>query len=177
MIEIPLSQGKVALIDDEDRAIIEDHIWHAACPRKGVRTEDIYYAATNIKKPDGKKTILRMHRLLIDSPPGMEIDHINGDGLDNRRENLRVCTPSQNQGSRRLQSGCASEFKGVVRNKKAKKWQVGLQFQLDGIKHYRYLGCFENEIDAATAYDKAARKHYGDYALLNFPEEEPNGTN
>lgn len=108
-----------------------------------------------------------MHRVITSAPPGMEVDHINGNGLDNRRGNLRVCTKSGNQRNQRVQSRAkTSVFKGVSRWKKNNRWAAFIK--LGG--RPTYLGSFKSEVDAALAYDAAARKHFGAFARTNFIE-------
>jgi hypothetical protein len=109
-----------------------------------------------------------MHRLLVEVNLGQEVDHINGNGLDNRKENLRVCTKSQNLGNQKktkLYGGVAtsSKYKGVSWDKRVQKWVAKI-----GINGKRvYLGLFEDEEKAAEAYNKAALEYFGEFALLN----------
>lgn len=101
------------------------------------------------------------------APKGLICDHKNHDGLDNRRSNLRLCTPSQNSQNRRKQPGCASRHKGVCLSGRLKnKWQAAIW--LNGIRIN--LGHFDNELTAGIAYDRMAGKLFGDFAYLNFPE-------
>jgi len=117
-VEISLTQGKVALIDDEDMELVSKHKW---CVR---REPNNFYAATGVTRPSGVHTVLRMHRLIMDAPRGMDVDHINHNGLDNRRVNLRICTRTQNLRNSRKRKGCSSRFKGVAWCKPAKKWRA-----------------------------------------------------
>lgn len=156
-IKIPLTQGKVALIDDEDYDKIKDIKFYAHF-EKGVK----WYALHSIN--DEK---ILMHRIIINAKPGQICDHINGDGLDNRRCNLRIVTNQQNIMNQRLQKRRkSSKYKGVTWNKNAEKWQTQIRIN----KNNRYLGLFINEIDAANTYDKKALELFGEYARLNFPE-------
>jgi len=108
-----------------------------------------------------------MHRELIEVADGLLVDHINHDGMDNRRANLRAATHSQNMYHRGKRLGATqSKYKGVYWRKRNRKWQALITFQKEKI----YLGYFRNEIDAAKAYDRAARKYHGEFASLNFPE-------
>jgi len=102
-------------------------------------------------------------------PEGMVVDHINHDGMDNRKANLRAATHSQNLCHRRKHSGTkSSKYKGVHWHKFNKRWAARITFKKKTIN----LGYFRNEIDAAKAYDRAARKYHGEFASLNFPESE-----
>jgi len=153
MMRIPLTQGKFALVDDSDYEWLNQWKW-CACRQHG---SNRWYAMR------GARPQILMHQLILNPPKGMESDHINHDGLDNQRSNLRVCTHSQNQHNRSLQQGGASQFKGVYWYKQYKKWQVQL-----GINGNRiFLGYFKKEIDAAKAYNKAAIKYFGEFARLN----------
>ncbi len=152
VVEIKLNDGLTAIIDAEDYERVSKHRWTA---RKGGRC-----AYTN----------MMMHRLIIDAPQGVEVDHANGDPLDNRKENLRLCTRSQNIANTRKprrKKGCQSVFKGVCRHKKSKKWVASVQ---PGGKSYRRY-C-DTEVEAALAYDEMARQHFGEFARLNFPDSE-----
>lgn len=140
--------GVFVKVDDEDFDELSGHRWHLS---EG-------YARSNI---GGKNT--RMHRLICGNPYGMEIDHINADRLDNRRENLRVCTSSENNMNRKTNKGTASGLKGVYRHRK--KWQA--KIQLNG--KTRNLGVHASPEDAARAYDKAAKEMFGDFARCHFP--------
>jgi hypothetical protein len=108
-----------------------------------------------------------MHRLIMGEPPAAMIDHRDGDGLNNSRANLRICTPSQNQQNRKHQALNTSGYRGVTYHKRLARWQA--QLGHDGRKHY--LGVFHNPIDAARAYDLKAVEHFGEFANLNFPEQ------
>lgn len=108
-----------------------------------------------------------MHQEIIEVPEGMVVDHINHDSMDNRCANLRPATFSQNMCHRRKRSGAkTSKYKGVYWKKKNRKWVARIGFQKKEI----HLGYFRSEIDAARAYDRAARKYHGEFASLNFPE-------
>jgi hypothetical protein len=157
MIEIPLTQNKVALIDDEDWKLISQHKWHA---RKQNKT---FYAATNISIGNGKQKIIRMHRLIMQALPGQEVDHKNNNGLDNRKDNLRFCTRTQNHQNRKNTRG-TSEYKGVAWRNSRNKWMAYIVHD----KKQTFLGYFSSEEDAAKEYDKAALKYFGEFARLNF---------
>ena len=166
MKEIPLTQGKVALVDDADFNLLDQHKWTAS-PRK-----QTVYAKSDQRVTRGCACVY-MHVFLM--KPGAEraVDHINGNGLDNRRGNLRVCTKSQNQGNRRkglFRNGteCSSKYKGVYWNKRDRRWRAQIRQKSKCI----YLGNFRNEHDAAMAYDAKARELFGEFARTNFPLQQ-----
>ena len=140
MKEIPLTQGKVALVDDEDYPKLSVYKWHATPSRSG----DVAYAAS--WSASGCKKLVLMHRIILGTPPGMDTDHINGDGLDNRRENLRITTHRKN--GQNMHISKSSRFPGVNLDKMTGKWRS--QIQVRGKRHT--LGRFSNELEAATVY-------------------------
>jgi len=148
----------VVLVDDEDYERLNTHNWFVKeCPSS-------FYA--NRSYHGG---LLLMHREILGLRmfDGKIVDHINHNGLDNRRENLRICSYSQNQMNLRpYRRRMSSQFKGVHFLKKNNKWVARIGFNNRRI----YLGCFEDEIDAAETYDQMAIKLFGEYAYLNFPE-------
>jgi len=121
-----------------------------------------YYA---VRKVNREMTF--MHRIIAGTPVGMITDHINGNTLDNRCSNLRICDYSQNQHNRIRNSSSTSCFKGVSYNKIAGRFQVRIAIA----GKQMHIGYFENEEDAARAYDQAAIKYHREYAVLNFPDE------
>ena len=132
------------------------------------------HSLTNGKKE--KRKNLQMHNLVIDVPPGMFADHVNHNGLDNRKANLRAATHMQNVWNRRKFSGLTSggvkrpsrsKYKGVDWANDMKRWRARIRVNGKRI----YLGSFEDEIEAAKAYDMAAKKFHGDFATLNFPNQ------
>ncbi len=151
---IPLTKGKFALVDAQDYYQLVKYKWHAA---RGVNT---FYAAANWR---GKGVI--MHRVIMAPPDHLVVDHIDHNGLNNCRTNLRLCTTSQNNRNCSPKKGTSSRYKGVVWNKEKKKWRAAITFN----KKSQLLGDFENEIAAAKAYDKKAAKLFGEFACLNFP--------
>lgn len=108
-----------------------------------------------------------MHRIIADTPCELICDHVNHDGLDNRKQNLRNCTTLQNSRNQRSRKYTTSKYKGVCFNKNRKKWNV--KIQIDGSS--KHLGYFTDEIDAARAYDEAAKKYYGEFACLNISND------
>jgi hypothetical protein len=154
---IPLTKGKYAIVDAADYEWLSRYRWQALGTPSGC-----FYASRAIP---GRGRI-SMHRAIMNPPPGMLVDHINGNGLDDRRANLRICTPAQNCANRRPQSGRASPYKGVspIGNGKYSA-QIGYQGKII------WLGTFEDEIEAAKAYDRKAYELNGEFAYLNFPDE------
>lgn len=156
-IEIKLFSGEMALIDDEDHPLIlKFKKWYLN--RSGKKR----YANAYIPKVD--YSIILMHRLIMKAKDGEYIDHINGNGLDNRKKNLRFCTQAQNIINSRKRKGCTSKYKGVDYMKSRNKWRARIAVNKIRIK----LGEFKNEADAAMAYDNAALKYYGKFAKLNI---------
>ena len=160
MKTIQLTQGKVALVDDIDFEHLNNHKWHAAKTHRGT-----YYAARKIRLADGKQGTIFMHREVLGLNQGdPNCDHKNHNELDNRRDNLRRCTPLQNMQNQRPHRNGSSAFKGVCWNKKREKWQVQIRWE----GHKKHLGYFDNEIEAAMAYDIVAVRYFGEFASLNF---------
>lgn len=161
MKTIPLTQGKVAFIDDADFEAVSQFKWYAN--KVGRR----FYARRDFVKPDGEWTHQYLHHFLL--PEVGRIDHRDGNSLNDQHHNLRPSTHQQNlQGFQMKKVGATSKFRGVCWNKLARKWEA--QIEVDGKKIH--LGLFESEIDAAKAYDKAARKHFKEFASPNFPSHE-----
>ncbi len=148
--QVELRPGVVALFDDDDAPEILTRRWRLHTAKSGKQ-----YAVT------GKRSVF-MHHSVISPRPGLYIDHINGNGLDNRRSNLRLCTHAENMRNRRPQGG-SSRFKGVSLNRATGKWRAGIT--LDG--RTISLGTYENERDAAAAYDAAAARLFGEFAATN----------
>ena len=154
MKEIPLSRGLVAMVDDEDFELVASYgKWYAH------RDDTTFYARKNFNR-GGVWSSVRMHGVIT----GLSyVDHINGNGLDNRRSNLRAATDSQNAMNRGMRSDNTSGFKGVTQ--KRSKWHASLQ--VNGKR--RHLGDFATRIEAARAYDAAALIYFGEFARPNFP--------
>jgi hypothetical protein len=152
---IPLTQGKFAIVDPEDYELLSQHKWHAA------KQGSTYYA---LRKHAGKH--IGMHRQITNAPKGLVCDHINHNGLNNTKLNLRICTQSQNACNQRTRRNKSSKYKGTHWHKRDKKWHA--RIKANGRRYF--LGYFNNEIDAAKAYDRAAKKHHREFACLNFPD-------
>lgn len=156
--EIPLTQNLVAIVDAADYdAVTAAGRWAAHRNGRGI------YAVRNVDKPGGGKTLLRLHAFLTGWPL---VDHINGNGLDNRRSNLREATKAQNGQNSGLSTRNKSGFKGVRLIARTGRWIAEIRPNRKTI----YLGTFATPDDAARAYDAAAVEHYGEFARLNFPE-------
>jgi hypothetical protein len=162
MFTVPLTRGKVAMIDDEDTERVLAHKWFAKWFKSGGR----YYAGRYVYNK-GKLKLILMHRFILDAPTGIEVDHKNMDGLDNRRSNIRLATHGENQHNKCAYRQNKSGFKGVHFNKR----RGGFCAQIQHRKVPHYLGCFDTPEDAARAYDVAALALHGDFARINFPEE------
>lgn len=150
------NSGRTAYVDDADADRASSLRWYL---------DSRGYAAAHLPGTGAK---IQMHRYVLGLPkfvPGGDcVDHINGDRLDNRRANLRLCSRSQNRLNAPAKSGGTSRFKGVDHFPRGNRWKAQIQFE--GRKEY--LGLFANEEDAARAYDARARELFGDFARLNF---------
>ena len=157
MQKIKLTRGKSAIIDAADYRKVSEHKWYT-CPDMNT-----WYAMTEIK---GKS--VQLHRFLMQPKKDQEADHINGNGLDNRRCNLRFATHAENQhNSRKRKDGVTSKYKGVCRHAQHKN-KFYVQIMVGNRK--KFLGLFKCEVDAALAYDIAALKYFKEFARLNFPK-------
>jgi hypothetical protein len=165
VVEIKLTRGLVAIVDDED-ADLAAFKWHAAHPKYNTS-----YAVRTVY-PDGfygKHVSIFMHRVIADRMglPGI-VDHVSRDGLDNRRANLRSSTQSQNTANRGPQKNNTSGYKGVSFEPRYRKWTANIKVK----QKAKYLGSYRTAEEAARAYDRAARETFGEFAYFNFPDEE-----
>ena len=160
MKQIPLTQGRFALVDDEDYEELNKYKWHAAW----APSTKSFYAARNSKQiNNSKRNTIYMHKELLSPAKGMQVDHINHDTLDNRRGNLRIATLSENRANSRIQANSTSGYKGVTWNLRNNKWWSQI---VVNCKH-EYLGSFTCLMKAAAAYNRAAAKYHGEFACIN----------
>jgi len=153
-MEIKLSQGRVAIVDEIDYEYLNQFKWYFKS-EYAVRNDYI----------NGIRTTVRMHRIIMNCTESIcEVDHIDFNKLNNRRYNLRICTRSENM-INKIKSGLySSNYKGVSFNKDKNKYIARVKKNGKSI----FLGLFESEIEAALAYDRAAKNLFGEYAYLNF---------
>lgn len=157
---IRLTQGKFAIVDSDDYMRLNRYKWYAA------RGGNSFYAVRGkwSKYPRKRRTI-SMHNLIIPIPDGYIADHINHNGLDNRNKNLRAATQAQNaRNARYPKENCSSKYRGVCYNKQTKKWRAIIVFN----RKRRQIGYFQDEKEAARAYDREAKKFFGEFAILNL---------
>jgi hypothetical protein len=165
MTEVPLTQGKVALIDDEDAPRVLAHKWTLLTINRDSKVT--YYARRSVQTKTRQRSVL-LHRFILNAPSGMQVDHINLDGLDNRRANLRLATNAQNHcniPSRPSRFG----FRGVESPKRF-NGGYGARIKVNG--EIVRIGPFKTAEEAARAYDLLAKHYHGEFATLNFPADE-----
>lgn len=166
MKEIPLTQGRIALVSDADFDMLMRISKKWGCFR---RVDNIYVVTSTMI--NGKQVRIFMHRVLMNPEKGYFVDHINGNGLDNRRENLRIATHAQNMRNSKKRKSSKWPYKGISYDNRSyhlsKKWRV--RIRIDGKQIY--AGRFETPEEAARKYDELARQFYGEFAKLNFPIE------
>ena len=153
---IVLTQGLFALVDAKNFMWLNHYKWSAA------KNGNMFYA---VRTDLGKGTVF-MYREIMGNPKGVQIDHANRYGLDNREQNLRRATCSQQAMNKGKKKGGTSKHRGVCYYKRRKLWQAQIQFEGEHI----YLGHHKTEEEAARAYDEAAKELFGEFANLNFPE-------
>jgi hypothetical protein len=157
-LEVVLAQGQVALIDSTDASLVAGRTWQHSAG----------YASALIRRGGGVRERVLMHRLIMAAPPGVQIDHINWNKLDNRRANLRFATATQQRANMGLQRNNTSGYKGVSLVRKSGMWRAAIRRNGE----YIWLGDHHAAVEAAKAYDSAARVLFGEFAFLNFPEVE-----
>ena len=158
MKKIILNNGIYAIVDNDDFKKVSKYKWRGVYSKKS----NTYYAARSTwDSLTKKKSTMRMHRLILKARKGEIVDHINHNGLDNRKSNIRIVDNSQNQCNRVKRGDFSSKYKGVYRC--ADKWRALICF--NKIKYH--LGVFIKEIDAAKAYNKKAKELFKEYAFIN----------
>lgn len=152
---IPLARGYEAVVDAADVPLVSGRVWN-------IQTTPWNIYAHCADRSTGRRRLIKLHRLLMGEPEGLEIDHIDGDGLNNRRSNLRCATTAQNQYNQRLAAHNTSGFKGVSWHKRDKAWTANIKF--DGRK--RFLGYFSTPEDAHAAYCRASAELHGEFGRV-----------
>jgi hypothetical protein len=162
MKTIALSQGFAAMVDDEDYERVSAFKWSAT------KTKNTVYGVRKVRTPAGQTTSQLLHRFIMGvTHPRINVDHEDHNGLNCQRNNLRVCVRGENDGNRRKSRG-ASQYKGVSWDSFRRLWRASIT-----IHHMsKHLGRFQDEREAALAYDAAARAAFGNFALCNFPLQE-----
>jgi len=162
-----LTQNKETLVDDEDYEMLMEHKWYANKLGNG----KFYVMRSSPRDSNGKRKTILMHRVITNTPKGMQVDHINGNPLDNRRENLRTCTNQQNGMNRERTKNNKSGYKGVCYKKRTKNMiNEYPKPWLARIKHNQkiiHLGYYKTKEEAALAYNKKAIELFGEYVKLN----------
>ena len=162
--KIPLTQGQFAIVDEDDFKKLAGYKWFAA------KNGRIFYANRMDRPKDGRRRQckVQMHRQILNVPQGVLVDHINHNGLDNRKANLRLVTIEQNAWNKRKQRGnCTSKYKGVSWHKMSRRWYARIVHKRKWIS----IGYFDDELSAAKAYDDKANQLFKNYAVLNFPND------
>lgn len=156
---IPLTKGYFAKVDDEDYERVNKWKWYTHIVPAGNKR-----AVRNGRNKSNKRITIIMTRVILNYSGNEVIDHINGDSLDNRKSNLRICSQSENVLNRSINKKNTSGYKGVTWNEDCKKWRTQISFN----KRKIYLGVYSDKIQAANVYNKAAIKFFGEFARLNI---------
>jgi hypothetical protein len=156
---IKLTKGKFAIVDDDDFEYLIQFKWQ--CHNRS----NTCYAARSVTVGVKKRITQKMHQLILgENDLKNGIDHRNGDGLDNRKLNLRFCNQSENNMNKKPRVGCTSKYKGVYLKRSLNKFVSTIK--ING--RAKHLGFFDNDFDAAIAYDNAAKELFGEFAKINF---------
>jgi len=156
---IYLGEGAWTILDQQDYCRLGYFKWTV------IGNDGKFYAIRNVKVGQIKTATIRLHREIMNAPDSLLVDHKNGDGLDNRRDNLRLATRSQNQCNKpKIKTKATSQYVGVNFEKSRGQWAARIKHNNKQI----WLGRFDSEIDAAKVYDEAAKKYHGEFARLNF---------
>jgi hypothetical protein len=158
---IPVGQGKYAIVDIDDYERLAKYKWHLC---------DNGCSSYAFRWSGGTRKRVWMHREVVDIPEGLVCDHINHNSLDNRKANVRPATVSQNTCNARKRTKTSSPYRGVNRDARSNRCRA--RIELNG--RQIHLGTFDDQEQAAKAYDAAAKKYHGRFALLNFPDRQPN---
>lgn len=162
-VAIPLTMGMVAIVDETDAAAVQQYKWHAS------KTSDGHYYARGYVQQSGKWVKVYMHRYLTGAAKGVDVDHKNGNALDNRRINLRVCTHADNQRNQRRNSKNTTGYKGVSFDKARGKYIASIQVLGTQI----HLGRFSTAEEASKAYEEAASRYHGEFAYAHSASSVP----
>jgi hypothetical protein len=153
MRTVPLTRGYKAVVDNEDYDVVSPYRWYPVLDDNGR-----VYAVTRVNG-----TVTLMHRLILNAPKGTDVDHVDRDGLNNRRYNIRLATKEQNAHNTAPRLGGSSPFKGVSLSANGNRWRACIW--LNG--RQTHLGYFDSEEKAAEAYNVAAKENFGEFARLN----------
>jgi len=155
--EIQLTKGQFAIVDDEMYDYLNQWKWFAN------NHNGKFYVVRNITVSNNKQNKIYMHRLILKPEKNMVIDHLNGDGLDNRKCNLRICTHAENMRNSKISINNKSGYKGVSYQENRNNYRAQIKFNNKTIN----IGDFIDPIDAARAYNDAALKYHGEFANIN----------
>ena len=164
MKQIPLTRGMFALVDDEDYEFLMQFKWHA----KHTNYENYYACHSAWNKETKKKHDVYLHRLIMNTPKGMDCDHEDGVKLNCQKYNLRNCSHKNNMENMGRHKDCSSQYKGVSFIKQTGKWRARIFYENKEIR----LGHFNTELEAAIAHDEGILKYKPKYGRLNFPKEK-----
>jgi hypothetical protein len=160
--ELPLTQGYVAIVDDEDYEDVSRYKW---CANRHPQQPG-YVRAQRCFRSNGRKTVVRLHRYILNAQPGQEVDHIDRNPLNCQRSNLRFVTRRENMVNQGMRRTNTTGFRGIQR--RGNRWRANIKSQ----DRSRFLGSFDTPEEAALAYDLAAIEVHGPYCCLNFPERQ-----